>query len=97
MKCPHCDTQNNFEIWAYDRLGNRNSDIWEVMLKCNICNSSSSHRFKGFKYQKHLLKHLRKIIRPRKGQAFIQEVWAHDWTDSGYDFSKKKKVIPQDY
>jgi hypothetical protein len=93
MECKTCGTHNNFKIFAYDRLGNPTSERWEALLTCNQCASSVSLRLEGFKYEKDFLKHLRKITRPGKGQTFVQEVWAYNWTDGGYDFSKKHKVI----
>ena len=97
MECKTCGTHNNFKIFAYDRLGPPNSGRWEALLTCNKCASSVSVRFKGFKYEKQFLKHLSETTRPRKGQTFVQEVWAYNWSNGGYDFSKKKKVIPYDY
>ena len=97
MECKTCGTENNFQIFDIDRLGPRNSGKYEAMLICNKCNSSMSVKFENIRYEKELLIILKKATRPRKGGYQIQEIWAHNWTDAGYDFSEKKKVRPIDH
>lgn len=99
IRCPHCETENNLSIFDYSRLGNRSSQKWEIMFQCNVCQSSFTHFIDGMKNEKQLLRTIKKALKPFKGQAHIQETVAFDWdTDlGGYDFSKKKKIRPQDY
>jgi len=97
MICKCCDTENNFQIFDIDRLGNANSGKFEAMITCNICNSSMSIRFDNVLHEKDLIKRIKKITRPRKGQARVQEVFAYDWAGDGYDTSEKKPVRKMDY
>lgn len=96
MRCKCCDTENNFQIFDYDSLGPPNSGKYEAMLICNMCNASMSVKFDNVLHEKDLIKRIKDLTRPRKGQAFIQDLWAYNWSGAGYDFSEKKRVIPFD-
>lgn len=96
MRCKCCDTENNFQIFDIDRLGNPNSGKFEALITCNICNSSMSIRFDNVLHEKDLIKRIKKLTRPRKGGYHTQEVWGYNWSGDGYDFSSKKKVVPFD-
>ena len=60
IRCKCCDTENNFQIFDIDRLGNLNSGKFEALIICNICNSSMSIRFDNVLHEKDLIK--RKVI-----------------------------------
>ena len=98
MRCKCCDTENNLQIFDIDRLGPPKSGRYEAMLICNMCNSSMSVKFENIRYEKEIIKILKELTRPRKGQWFVQSVEAYNWVDGiGYDFSEKKKVRPIDF
>lgn len=77
MRCNCCDTENNFQIFDYDRLGPPHSGKYEAMLICNICNSSMSVKIENIRYEKKLLKILKEATRPCQGGYITGTKFGH--------------------